>query len=113
MAHHAGAGWGMSAGEDHSQITEQIGGLLDQWTASLAGVIESMADQKPTARWGTIGTPPAGPGPLWWEQPFQALPGAAVWVAAPQSTWEHAGTLTLKAAGLETVETTDRKSTRL
>ena len=103
----------MSAGEDHSQITEQIGGLLDQWTASLAEVIESMADQKPAVRWETIGTPPSGPDPLWWEQPFQALPGAAVWVAAPQSTWEHAGTLTLKAAGLETVETTEARNTWL
>lgn len=50
---------------------------------------------------------------LWWEQPFQVGPETAVWVAAPQATWEHAGTLTLKAAGLETVETGEAKNTWL
>jgi flagellar motor switch protein FliN/FliY len=50
---------------------------------------------------------------LWWEQPFQVLTGAAVWVAAPRSTWEHTGTLTLKAAGLETVETNEARNTWL
>jgi len=34
-----------------------------------------------------------------------------VWVAAPRASWEHAGTLTLKAAGLETVETGEAKNT--
>jgi flagellar motor switch protein FliN/FliY len=113
MADHAGDGWGMSASEEHNQITEQIGGLLDQWTASLAEVVESMADQKPAVRWEATGTPPAGPDLLWWEQPFQVLPGTAVWVAAPRSTWEYAGTLTLKAAGLETVETNEARNTWL
>lgn len=103
----------MSAGGDHNQISEQLGGLLDQWTASLAEVVQSMADQKPAVSWEAAGTPPAGPDLLWWEQPFQALPGAAVWVAAPRSSWEHAGTLTLKAAGLETVETNEARNTWL
>ena len=103
----------MNASGDRNPVTEQIRGLLDQWTASLAEVVESMADQKPEVRWEATGTPPAGPDLLWWEQPFQILPGTTVWVATPRGTWEHAGTLTLKAAGLETVETNEARNTWL
>ena len=103
----------MTASGDHNPVTGPIGGLLDQWTASLAEVVESMADQKPAVHWEAAVAPPAGPDLLWWEQPFQVLPGTAVWVATPQSTWEHAGTLTLKAAGLETVETNEARNTWL
>src|SRR5258708_20533056 len=113
MAGHARAGRGMSAGGEHTQVTEQIRGLIDQWTVSLAEVVASMADQKPEVRWDATGAPPAGPDLLWWEQPFQVSPGAAVWVATPRSTWEYAGTLTLKAAGLETVETNEARNTWL
>ncbi|MCX6632564.1 MAG: hypothetical protein NTW28_33585, partial [Candidatus Solibacter sp.] len=94
-------------------MTQQIRDLLDQWTVGLAEVVASMADQKPEVRWEASGTPPSGPDLLWWEQPFQIIPGAAVWVATPASTWEYAGTLTLKAAGLETVETNEARNTWL
>jgi flagellar motor switch protein FliN/FliY len=36
-----------------------------------------------------------------------------IWVAAPRPTWEYVGTLTLKAAGLETVETGEARNTWL
>ena len=85
--------------------------LLDQWVASLGQVLESMTDQKPAIRWE--------PGPelelqaesLCWEQPFSAGPGVTVWVTAPHATWENAGTMTLKAAGLENVEIAEARST--
>lgn len=87
--------------------------LLDRWAASLTQVLESMADQKPDVGW----QPGAAPDPeqevLWWEQPFQNAPGMTVWVAAPRATWESVGALTLKAAGLETVETAEARSTWL
>jgi flagellar motor switch protein FliN len=95
------------------QMTEEIRGLLDQWTAGLAEVVASMADQKPEVQWEATGTPSAEPDILWWEQPFQVAPGATVWVATPRSTWEYAGTMTLKAAGLETVETNEARNTWL
>lgn len=98
---------------NQTQVTEQIRELLDHWTVGLAEVVASMADQKPEVRWEAAGTPPAGPDLLWWEQPFQIVPGAVVWVATPRSTWEYAGTLTLKAAGLETVETNEARNTWL
>lgn len=95
--------------------------LLDQWVESLAQVLEAMTDQKPVCEWqaasGIFGHIPLSPGSeqeseiLWWEQPFQPAPGAKTWVAAPRVTWENAGTLTLKAAGLETVELSEARNT--
>src|ERR1019366_7714075 len=113
MAVHAGDGRGMTASGDHDQVTEQIGGLLDHWTVGLAEVVASMAGQKREVSWEATAMPPAGPDLLWWEQPFQTVPGAVVWVATPRSTWEHAGTLRLKAAGLDTVETNEARNTWL
>ena len=67
-----------------------------------------MTDQRPEVSWqpgdGPLGATEGGPEMLWWEQPFHGRPRTwCVWVAAPARLWEHAGTITLKAAGLETV----------
>jgi flagellar motor switch protein FliN len=96
--------------------------VLDQWAETLAQVLESMTDQRPAVRWqaasgslAEVATTEAGAESevLWWEQPLQVSPEAIVWVAAPRATWEHAGTLTLKAAGLETVEAGEARNTWL
>ncbi len=98
--------------------------LLDQWTQGLVAVLESMADQKPEVRWLVVSgpfpdtaAPGTGPGAeteiLWWEQPFQTAPETAVWVGAPRASWEYAGALVLKAAGLETVAPGEAKNTWL
>jgi flagellar motor switch protein FliN/FliY len=109
----------MSAGEGEGRMrldgVENARFLLDRWTESLAQVLESMTDQRPEVRWEAVSGPLAETGGgrdfLWWEQPFQISPEAAVWIAAPRATWEYAGTLTLKAAGLETVETAEARNT--
>jgi len=95
--------------------------LLDQWAESLAQVMESMTDQRPGVEWKAASGPlgeiaaAAGAGPeadiLWWEQPFQISPGMLAWVGAPRTAWEYAGTLTLKAAGLEIVESGEARNT--
>jgi flagellar motor switch protein FliN/FliY len=89
--------------------------LLAKWTESLAQVLESMTDQRPTVSWkaasGPLSEVGGGGNFLWWEQPLQFDPQAAIWIGTPQTTWEYAGALTLKAAGLETVETTEAKNT--
>ncbi len=98
---------GLSACESARQV-------LDKWMETLAQVLESMTDQRPSVQWQ-----PAGPAPLagsepslfWWEQPFGGVAGCMVWVGAPAQTWEHAGTLTLKAAGLETVASNEARNT--
>lgn len=99
--------------------------LLDRWAESLAQVLESMTDQRPNVQWQAQSGPfseiggsdiAGGQSFLWWEQPFQAGSEAvdseaAIWIGAPQTVWEYAGALTLKAAGLETVETAEAKNT--
>jgi len=91
-------------------------GVLDQWAEALAQVLDSMTDQRPQVTWQAVaGTAAAVSSPeytyLWWEHPFSAAPGAVAWIGAPQPTWEHVGTLTLKAAGLETVATSEAQNT--
>jgi flagellar motor switch protein FliN len=103
----------MSNSKTPNPMPEPIRGLLDEWTAGLVQVVESMADQKPEMHWEAASSLPADADLLWWEQPFQPLPGMPVWIATPHATWEYAGTLTLKAAGLETVEANEARNTWL
>jgi len=112
----------MSVGPVRMDSEESARQILDQWAETLAQVLESMTDQRPVVHWRAASGPlaeiaPADAGPdseiLWWEQPLQVSPEAIVWVAAPRVTWEHAGTLTLKAAGLETVEASEARNTWL
>lgn len=87
--------------------------VLDDWAETLAQVLESMTDQRPRVAWQAATAAPATADGelLWWEQPVQAGPDTTIWVGAPAATWEHAGTLTLKAAGLETVAPSEAKNT--
>ena len=105
--------------------TPTIRGVVDAWSGSLVQVLESMTDHKPEVRWNpasgspaeargvTSGAEAADTELLWWEQPFRIAPGTAAWLAAPREVWEHCGTLTLKAAGLESVESGEARNTWL
>jgi flagellar motor switch protein FliN/FliY len=99
--------------EDHQALR----GILDRWAESLAQVVESMTDHRPKVQWhGGTGPRPAdasGQPLLWWEQPFRGGPEMVVWVGAPRALWEHAGTLTLKAAGLENIVESEVRNTWL
>jgi flagellar motor switch protein FliN/FliY len=101
-------GWDSS---EHARL------ILNQWAESLAQVVQSMTDEKPEVHWEMGSGPvraayPDAPEPvLWWEQPFRAATEMPVWVATPQAVWEHAGTVTLKAAGLETVALEEVRNT--
>ncbi len=113
----------MSTGDNtraRLDVREDTRQLLDQWVESLAQVLESMTDQRPQTGWqaasGTVAEVAAGDvGPeseiLWWEQPFQPGSDTVAWVGAPRALWEYAGTLTLKAAGLEKVEIGEARNT--
>jgi flagellar motor switch protein FliN/FliY len=95
--------------------------ILNQWTDNLAQVVQSMTDVKPVVHWdmgsGTVHAafPESPEAVLWWEQPFHSATGTAndmpVWVATPRAVWEHAGTVTLQAAGLETVALEEVRNT--
>jgi len=94
------------------ETIENARGVLDQWAESLADVLGSMTDVRPEVGWTGGGGPlPAVDEALWWEQPFQPFPQSTVWVAAPRALWEHAGTVTLKAAGLETIAPAEVRNT--
>jgi flagellar motor switch protein FliN/FliY len=110
----------MSATEGKAQIrvdaVENTRLLLDQWSQSLAQVLESMTDQRPQIEWQAASgaldeVTPNSQEILWWEQPFQISPEMIVWAGAPRSAWEYAGTVTLKAAGLEKVELDEARNT--
>jgi flagellar motor switch protein FliN len=107
----------MSAGFNPPLMSsvENVRLVVNEWVESLAHVLESMTDQKPETHWQYASgafSDLAAPGDyLWWQQSFQISPDTLVWVAAPKATWEYAGTLTLKAAGLETVEEGEAKNT--
>jgi len=109
----------MSAGESGApgRLADAEGArqLVDGWNESLAQVFETMAGEKPAVRWQPAGAPSPLEGAeddtLWWEQPFLVAADMAVWVAAPRAAWEYAGGLTLKAAGLETIDPGEAKNT--
>src|SRR5258708_1283911 len=93
-------------------MTENVKLVLDQWVASLAQVIEVMSEQRPEIAWEGVGSPgDGGGGTVWGGEPFQFPAEAKVWVGAPRAAWEPAGTFTLKAAGLDTVELAEARNT--
>ncbi len=115
----------MSPDEPNGQLrldaTANSRELIDQWVNTLAQVLESMTDQKPSTRWQAVsGTleevgPPQGPGEeievMWWQQALNTESDAIIWIGAQRATWLEAGGLTLKAAGLETVELSEARNT--
>ena len=101
---------------------EPVRQFVNQWVESLGQVLESMTDRHPAVKWQAatgalqvVRGAAAESGPdaelLWWEQPFQLTPGSLAWIAAPRGVWEYAGTQTLKAAGVETVESNEARNT--
>lgn len=104
---------------DNLETIEPAHALLDQFAGALAQVLESMAEQRPDTNWkavsGTIAEVVADPldEMLWWEQPLQIAPEMKIWVGTQRTAWEQAGTLTLKAAGLDTVEIGEARNTWL
>jgi flagellar motor switch protein FliN/FliY len=94
-------------------MSEILNSLVEHWGAGLNQVLESMADQKIEVNWEPAPPPAAEPELMWWEQPLQLGPEMTIWVAAPKHTWEYTGNVTLKAAGLDTVEVVEARNTYL
>ncbi len=85
--------------------------LAETFGASLAQVLESMAGQAPRVRCDAPASTPDAGDVLWWEQPLQISPELKIYVGAPAGVWRHAGTVTLEAAGLESVEDSEARNT--
>jgi len=79
-----------------------IHALVDSWVANLGEVLEFLTAERPQVRWQTLSAAPADAADLlWWKQGFSVSSEAAVWIGAPQPTWDAVASLMIKAAGLE------------
>lgn len=91
---------------------ETVRWVLDQWARCLAQGMEAMAETPPRIEWS-----PTAPSPeadlLWWEQHFDGLGEAGLWIGAPDALWQALGGGILKAAGIEQVEPAEARSTYL
>jgi flagellar motor switch protein FliN/FliY len=95
--------------ETAEQITHW---LAEEWGRNFAGVVESMADHKPSA--GCDGVPrpfKASEGSLYVEQAFSMGPECLIRLATPELVWREVGTRVLKAAGIDEVGRDDALST--
>jgi flagellar motor switch protein FliN len=95
------------------RMTSRVHDLFEEFAVNMAQVFESMADERPNVFCEAPGLPPEGEEILWWEQPLQFAPEMKIWAGAPRSAWEYAGTITLKAAGLDSVEENEARNTWL
>ncbi len=94
--------------ESRDQLLAYLG---DSTTAPLIQILESMTDQKPSVTWKP-GSSPEGD-VLWWGQILNVDEAPLIWVGAPEPSWHELGGRTLRAAGIETVETPDARNTYL
>jgi flagellar motor switch protein FliN len=105
--------------DGHGDAGEGIRVLIGGLGSGLAQVLESMTDRRPETSWEpvtcTLADIEAAPDAemLWWQQKFQILPEPALWVGAPRGAWEELGGRTLRAAGLEEIDTADARNTWL
>ena len=85
--------------------------LGEQWREEFEKVMEVMADLRPTMQ--AMPEPPDHADALWWKQPFDAAPGAVVWIGVAEETWSALGEHILAAAGIESASPQELRSTCL
>ena len=93
------------------RMTSRVRELIEVFGAGLAQVLESMAEVRPQVHCGPPAHAPEGEDLLWWEQPLQISPDMKIYVGSPAASWRHVGTVTLRAAGLESVEDSEARNT--
>jgi flagellar motor switch protein FliN/FliY len=87
--------------------------LMEQWATSFALAVESMTEQRPDVRWEPKTESADAGEALWYGQVFSIVPEPSLWVGAGAKSWEELGARALRAAGLETAEPADLRSTYL
>jgi flagellar motor switch protein FliN/FliY len=95
------------------ETAEQISQwLAEEWGRCFAGVIESMADQKPSTTCDGVARPfVAAEGAQNCEQELNLGPQFSIRISVPELVWRDAGTRVLKAAGIDEVGRDDALST--
>jgi flagellar motor switch protein FliN/FliY len=98
---------------NQKETAEQISQwLAEEWGTCFAGVIESMADQRPATHCDGVSGPCLSvEGALNSEQEFSLGPECVLRISIPELLWLEAGTRVLKAAGIEEVGREDALST--
>lgn len=86
--------------------------LAEEWSARLGQILESMTDQRPRVEWRAGGDPSAAEA-MFWQQTLAGVPSVSIWVGAPEAACIDLGTRTLRAAGIDTVESADARNTYL
>jgi flagellar motor switch protein FliN len=85
--------------------------LAEQWRDEFGKVMDMMADVRCVLE--VSPEPPEASDMLWWKQPFDVAPGAALWIGAVEGTWTALGQLILAAAGVESGSPQELKNTYL
>jgi len=100
---------------DTTQASTSAPWVMEQWTAALASVLDSMTDERPEMAFAVLPAPESAPAgeTLCWEQGFKGIPQPGLWVTALESSWLELGRRTLRAAGIEAAEPADARNTYL
>lgn len=90
--------------------------LIEEWVSRLAGSVELMTEVRPGLKLGAAA--PAAeaeiPGDaLGHVIPFDVAPGAAIYLVAPEQSWQHIGRSAMLAAGMTEVSAEDARGTYL
>lgn len=96
----------MSAG------AKSVAALVENWSQEFGKVMEAMADLRPSME-VTSALPGNESGMLWWKQVLDATPGSTIWIGAAEQTWLFHGQRILAAAGIESSDQEELKSTWL
>ncbi|MBI4893007.1 MAG: flagellar motor switch protein FliN [Acidobacteria bacterium] len=88
--------------------------LAEHWAEQLGPSISAMtgADARANRVDSSIPSSTAG-GDLWWMQPLNPAPEAALWLVVSEALWREAGQQVLTAAGIEDADEADIRSTFL
>jgi flagellar motor switch protein FliN/FliY len=95
-----------------AEIVQHAQALVEQWRAEFVSVMQAMGDFCPEME-VDLSPPTRGPDMLWWNQPLDVTPGAAIWVGAAEETWSVLGGRILAAAGVESSGPAELKDTYL
>ena len=85
--------------------------LYEGWADQVGSSVAIMTGQ-PCAVYQTEepAEEPGADGEMYWRQPYDAGPGAELWLAASASVWRHVGALVMNPAGVAGSEPSDARS---
>lgn len=88
-------------------------GVAELWSGEFCKVMEAMADLRPDVELKSEAVGAPAPNLLWWKQPFDLADGALLWVGVAEEAWRRLGEQILTAAGIESAEPQEARSTFL